>query len=341
MTNPLIEGPTSTSATQGAKVFHGLNKTAQAYGAAFTAEDFSFLDAGVATVTTALDVMSFVANPFKHLIQAGVGWAFEHFAFLREPLDWVAGNPQAIEGLALTWNNIAVEMHAAADEWAAELAALQDWDGADAAGYREAAAGFETVLRASAESAVATAKGVNIAGVAVGLLRTLFLEIIANFVAEAVMWLLSALATAGFTFGATAAAALARVVSKAVLVFSRMVSKLGQLMSKFGRWIASFRRFGTQSTGLRKTLDTATDQLLKGSSRAMMEGGWRTMGAAQRLRHTSSDTLIRSWDPLRNSWKNPIDTQKVLKYTATETNDGRNLDERMERERGEAAGGAP
>ncbi len=338
MTNPLVEGPTSTSATQGAKVLHGLNKTAQAYGAVFTAEDFSFLNATAVTVTTSLDMISFVANPFKHLVQAGVGWLFEHIAFLREPLDWLAGNPQAIEGLALTWNNIAIEMNTAADEWAAELAALQDWEGADAASYREAAAGFESVLRATAESAVATAEGVNSAGMAVGLLRTLFLEIITNFIAEAIMWVLSALATAGFTFGATAAAAVARVVSKAVLVFSRMVSKLGQLMSKFGRWIASFRRFGTQSTGLRKSLDRATDQLLKGSSRAMMEGGWKTMGAAQRLRHTSSDTLIKSWDPLKNSWKNPIDTQKVLKHGLTEVNDGRNLDMRMEREREESGG---
>ncbi|HLU27261.1 MAG TPA: hypothetical protein VKZ65_02405, partial [Glycomyces sp.] len=311
---------------------------AQAYGAVFTAEDFSFLNATAVTVTTSLDMISFVANPFKHLVQAGVGWLFEHIAFLREPLDWLAGNPQAIEGLALTWNNIAIEMNTAADEWAAELAALQDWEGADAASYREAAAGFESVLRATAESAVATAEGVNSAGMAVGLLRTLFLEIITNFIAEAIMWVLSALATAGFTFGATAAAAVARVVSKAVLVFSRMVSKLGQLMSKFGRWIASFRRFGTQSTGLRKSLDRATDQLLKGSSRAMMEGGWKTMGAAQRLRHTSSDTLIKSWDPLKNSWKNPIDTQKVLKHGLTEVNDGRNLDMRMEREREESGG---
>lgn len=338
MSNPLIEGPTATSALHGTKVVGGLAKTATAYSAAFTAEPFSYLDAGVATVTTGLDVLSFVANPFKHLLQAGVGWLFEHISFLREPLDWVAGNPQAIEGLALTWNNISMEMSTAADEWAAELKTVEDWDGADATAYRNAAAGFEQVLRASAEAAATTANGVNIAGVAVGILRTIFLEIISNFIAEAVMWALSALATAGFTFGATLAAAIARIVSKAVSVFANLVGKLGQLMSKFGRYVASFRKFGTQSQGLKKAMDATTDMLLKGSSKGLMGGGGRLMNGAQNMRNSSMDTLRRSFDPLQNNWGNPINTQKVLKYSATEINRGRNLDDRMEQERKDNGG---
>ncbi|MDA1358335.1 hypothetical protein O1R50_01810 [Glycomyces luteolus] len=338
MTNPLIEGETATSALQGTKVIGGLAKTATAYGTAFTSEPFSFLDAGVATATTALDVLSFVANPFKHLLQAGVGWLFEHISFLREPLDWVAGNPQAIEGLALTWNNIAMEMSTAADEWAAELKTIEDWDGADATAYRNAAAGFEQVLRSSAEAAATTANGVNIAGVAVGILRTIILELITNFIAEAIMWALSALATAGFTFGATLAAAIARIVSKAVSVFANIVGKVGQLMSKFGRYIASFRRFGTQSQGLKKAMDATTDQLLKGSSKAFMNGGRLTMNGAGNMRNASLDTLRKSFDPLKNNWGNPINTQKVLKYSATEINRGRNLDDRMEQERKDNGG---
>lgn len=338
MTNPLIEGPTATSALQGTKVVGGLAKTATAYSAAFTGQNFSFLDAGVATATTALDVLSFVANPFKHLLQAGVGWLFEHISFLREPLDWVAGNPQAIEGLALTWNNISMEMSTAADEWAAELGNVEDWDGADATAYRTASAGFEQVLRASAEAAATTANGINIAGVAVGILRTIILEIITNFIAEAIMWALSALATAGFTFGATLAAAIARIVSKAVSVFANIVGKVGQLMSKFGRWISSFRTFGSQSQGLKGAMDATTQQLLKGGSKAMMNGGRLTMNGAHNIRMESFKPLAKSLDPLKNNWGNPINTQKVLKYTATEVNRGRNNDEQMEQARKENGG---
>jgi hypothetical protein len=338
MTNPLIEGPTATSALQGTKVISGLGKTASAYGTIFTAEKFSYLDAGVATATTAIDVLSFVSNPFKHLLQAGLGWLFEHISFLREPLDWVAGNPQAIEGLALTWNNIAMEMSSAADEWAAELKSVEDWDGADATAYRTAAAGFEQVLRSSAEAAATTANGVNIAGVAVGILRTIFLEIITNFIAEAIMLGLAALASAGFTFGATLAAAVTRIVSKAVTVFGNLLGKLGQLMSKFGRYIASFRKFGSQSQGLKKAMDTTTDQLLKGSSKGLMNGGGLAMNGAQNVRNTAMDTFRRSFDPLKNNWGNPINTQKVLKYSATEINRGRNLDDKMEQERKDNGG---
>lgn len=338
-TNPLIEGETATPALQGTKVISGLSKTATAYGTLFTAEKFSYLDAGVATATTAIDVLSFVSNPFKHLLQAGVGWLFEHISFLREPLDWVAGNPQAIEGLALTWNNIAMEMSSAADEWAAELRTIEDWDGADATAYRNAAAGFEQVLRASAEAAATTANGVNIAGVAVGILRTIFLEIITNFIAEAIMWALAALATAGFTFGATLAAAVARIVSKAVSVFANLVGKLGQLMSKFGRYASSFRSFGAQSQGLKGAMDATREQLLKGASTGLMNGGRVTMNGAQNMRNTSMDTFRRSFDPLGNNWGNPINTQKVLKYSATEINRGRNNEDKMEQER--KANGGP
>jgi hypothetical protein len=335
--NPLIAEDTPTSVPQSAKIFYGVYKAGEAYSRAFT-QDFSFMDAGVATFSLSLDVLSFVSNPFKHLVQAGVSWLFEHISFLREPLDWVAGNPNAIQGLSLTWNNIAMELHEAADQWATEMESVADWDGLDAQAYRESAAGFEAVLRATAEGAVTTANGINIAGVAVAILRNAFLEIISNFIAEAIMWILGALATAGFTFGATVAAATARIVSKAVSVFANMVGKLGQLMSKFGRWIASFRKFGTESAGLKKVLDASTDKLLQGASKGFMGAGAKTMNAAGSMRNTASDTLLKSLDPLKNKWTNPVDKLKMVKYTANAANTGRNHHDKMQADR-DANGG--
>ncbi|MFG3340330.1 hypothetical protein [Glycomyces sp. NPDC048151] len=338
MTNPLIEGPTATSALQGTKVVNSLSKTATAYSAVFTAEKFDYLDAAANTAVAAIDVLSFVSNPFKHLLQAGLGWLIEHVSFIREPFDWLAGNPQAIEGLALTWNNIAMEMSTAADEWAAELKSVEDWDGADADAYRTAAAGFEQVLRSCAESAATTANGVNVAGVAVAVLRTIILELITNFLAEAIMLGLAALASAGFTFGATLAAAITRIVSKGVTVFANMIGRIGQLMSRFGRYVGSFRQFGAQSQGLKKAMDATKDQLLKGGSQGFMGGGRMAMNGAQNMRNTAMDTFTKSFNPLKNNWGNPIDTQKVLKYATTEINRGRKLDDKMEQERKDNGG---
>ncbi|THV41542.1 hypothetical protein [Glycomyces buryatensis] len=340
MTNPLIADPTSTAPTAGSKVVHGLAKTGESYGAIFTSADFSFMDAAATTVTTGLDVLSFIGNPFKHLVQAGFGWLIEHVWFLREPFDMLAGNPQAIDGLALTWNNIAMEMTAAADEWAAEVAAVDDWTGADADNYREAATGFEAVLRASSEQAVSTAEAINVAGVAVGILRSIFLEIITNFIAEAIMWLLSAAATAGFTFGATMAAAAARVVSKAVAVFAKMVGKLGRLMSKMGRLAGQLRKFSSEAKGLRKALDVTKDKLLQGTSKSLTKAGSSTMNSTLDIWKKSFDATRKSWDPLKNNWGNPINLQKIGKYTLTETNDGLKLEDQMDADRA-AQGGNP
>ena len=336
--NPLIVGETPTVFPQSAKIFYGVYKAGQSYGQVITQGKVDLGDIVSSTFSVGLDALSFISNPFKHLVQAGVSWAFEHISFLREPLDWVAGNPNAIEGLAMTWNNIAMALQDASAAWASELQSAADWDGADADAYRQSAAAFGEVVNGAADGAKWTANLITGAGVLVAITRTMFLEIISNFVAEAVLWLLSALATAGFTFGATAAAAVARVVSKAVSVFGDMVRKLGELMTKLGRWVVSLRKFGTGSTGLKKALDGATDHLLKGAGKALTGAGARTANGAGRLHNLADGPLLRSWDPLKNSWKNPIDGMKTAKYTANSVAAGENQYSQMEAER-QANGG--
>jgi len=336
--NPLIADATPTSVPQSSKIFYGVYKAGTAYGQVITQGKVDLGDIVTSTFSLGLDALSFISNPFKHLVQAGVSWLFEHISFLREPLDWLAGNPNAIEGLAMTWNNISMALHDASTEWAAELQSATGWDGADADAYRQSAAAFGEVIGGAAEGAKWTANLITGAGVLVAITRTMFLEIISNFIAEAILWILSALATAGFTFGATAAAAVARVVSKAVGVFANLVGKLGQLMSKLGRWVASLRKFGTGSTGLKKSLDGATDQLLKGTSKGLMGAGAKTMNGAGNLRGLSDKALKKSWDPLTNSWKNPIDKMKTIKYTGNSVANAENNYSQMQAER-EANGG--
>ncbi|MCD0443396.1 hypothetical protein LO763_07120 [Glycomyces sp. A-F 0318] len=336
--NPLIAAEEPTPMPQSAKIFYGVYKAGQSYGQVITQGKVDVGDIASSTFSLGLDALSFISNPFKHLVQAGVSWLFEHIAFLREPLDWLAGDPQAIKALATTWNNIAMALHDAATGWTTELQSATDWDGADAEAYRQSAAAFGEVIDGAAGGAEWTANLITGAGVLIGITRTMFLEIISNFIAEAIMWILSALATAGFTFGATAAAAVARVVSKAVGVFGDMVRKLGELMTKLGRWVVSLRKFGTGSTGLKKALDGATDQLLKGGGKVLMGAGDKAASGARRLDNLSDGPLLRSWDPLKNSWKNPIDTMKTVKYTGNSVAAGENEYSRMQAER-EANGG--
>jgi hypothetical protein len=337
--NPLIAPETPTAMPQSSKIFYGVYKAGQAYGNVITQGKVDVGDIAASTFSLGLDALSFISNPFKHLMQAGVSWAFEHISFLREPLDWLAGNPNAIEGLATTWNNIAMALQDASTEWFTELETIVDWDGLDADAYRQSAGAFGEVINGAAEGAKWTANLITGAGVLIGITRTMFLEIISNFIAEAVLWLLSALATAGFTFGATAAAAIARVVSRAVEVFANLVGKLGQLMTKLGRWVVSLRKFGTGSTGLKQSLDGATDGLLRGTSKGLMNSGDTFASGADKLRNLSDGALMKSWDPLKNSWKNPIDKMKTIKYTGNSVAAGENNYSQMEAER--KANGGP
>ncbi|MCC3764534.1 hypothetical protein K3N28_15840 [Glycomyces sp. TRM65418] len=336
--NPLIAGEPETPLPQSAKIVYGVYKAGEAYGQAVTQGKVDLGDIASSTFSVGLDALSFIANPFKHLMQAGVSWAFEHIAFLREPLDWVAGNPQAIEGLAQTWNNIAMALHDASTEWTNELQSTVDWDGADADAYRQSAGAFGEVINVAAEGAASAANFITGAGVLVSITRTMLLEIISNFIAEAVLWLCSAVAIAPFTFGAPVAAAVARVVSKAVSVFADLVAKIGELTTKLGRWVVALRKFGTGSTGLKKSLDDATDHLLKGSGKVLTASGPAFGRGADRLRNLSDGALLRSWDPLKNSWKNPIDGLKTVKYTGNSLAHGENQYSQMEAER-QANGG--
>ena len=64
---------------------------------------FSF---GANGLVVGLSAVGAVMDPFQAIFAAGVGWLMEHVSILREPLDWLAGDPKEIEGHAATWRNI-------------------------------------------------------------------------------------------------------------------------------------------------------------------------------------------------------------------------------------------
>ena len=58
-----------------------------------------------------LDVLGAVMDPVGALATAGIGWLIEHLSFLREPLDWLAGNGDKIKAAVTTWNQVAADLH--------------------------------------------------------------------------------------------------------------------------------------------------------------------------------------------------------------------------------------
>jgi hypothetical protein len=57
-----------------------------------------------------LNVVGTALDPFGSLASMGVSWAIEQCEPLREALDWFAGDPEAVEVQACTWDNITADL---------------------------------------------------------------------------------------------------------------------------------------------------------------------------------------------------------------------------------------
>lgn len=134
-----------------------------------------------------------VADPLAALGTAGAAWAIEYFDFLREPLDAVAGDQQAIEAMSATWANIGQEVKGAADDL--NNAVKRDtgsWSGEAADAYRESAHDKASTFAGIADACTAAGTAVQMCGtllnVARGIIRDLISQAVGELVAAIVEW---------------------------------------------------------------------------------------------------------------------------------------------------------
>jgi len=90
----LIAPEAETKAYEGA----GIIEAACALGDSVQQGDWFGATANGAVV--GLGALGAVMDPFQAIFAAGVGWLMEHVDCLREPLDWLCGDPKEIEGHA-------------------------------------------------------------------------------------------------------------------------------------------------------------------------------------------------------------------------------------------------
>ena len=162
--NGLVAEASGPTATAGGRIFDSVNSVSGDLGNVGTGE-FDAISLTVNGVVAGLDVLAFAANPFKELMMAGVGFIIEHVDFLREPLDWLAGDPAEITALSQTWTNIAGQLAEASEAFATELEGLTGWDDEVSEAYRETAAAYQASLAKAAEWSQETSRGVAVAGV--------------------------------------------------------------------------------------------------------------------------------------------------------------------------------
>jgi hypothetical protein len=187
-----------------------------------------FYSAGANTLVTGLSTLGAVMDPFQAIFAAGVGWLMEHVAILREPLDWLAGDPKEIEGHAVTWRNIQGRMHQATEFFVDEVAsATSRWDSSATTAYRERAGRHAEEVRALGGIGDVLAEITIIAGAMVGVVRNTVRDVIAELVGAAVSKALQALAVV----------TIPKVIAEVAMMVTECSTKITNLLTGLVRTI--------------------------------------------------------------------------------------------------------
>ncbi|OLF14020.1 hypothetical protein BLA60_02250 [Actinophytocola xinjiangensis] len=233
------------NATDGARIVDTVWQCAQDFN---NPSDWAF--DGVAL---GLDVLGFVANPLGMLVGGGIGWLIEHVSFLKEPLDDLAGDPGAVNGVAATWGEVATECARISQEYAqAATSETATWKGEAADAYRAAATQVAEQVAALEGAATAVSTGVRCTGVLVATVRGIIRDIIADVVAEFLIAAVSALATSWCSFGASVAAFTGWAVARAASTAGKIAGKVSKLLMKLAMAIRKFDKLRKASDALAK-----------------------------------------------------------------------------------------
>ncbi|MGW4395025.1 PPE domain-containing protein [Amycolatopsis nivea] len=194
-------------------------------------------------ITDGLDLLGAAMDPLGSLAAAGVGWLIEHISFLKEGLDKLAGNPEAVTAKATTWQNISKQLDESATQYQQAAAKVKpDFQGQGGSAYQTTAAGYVATLKGASAQAKGTSVGMTIAAALVGTERGIIRDMISSFVGELIIKGLAALASSWCTFGGTVAAFIAdTVVEGGILAekisgrIAKVVEQLEKLAQKAGK----------------------------------------------------------------------------------------------------------
>ena len=270
----------------------------------------SWVDGALGQVGGSLDMLGLVTDPLGSLVSWGVSWLMEHVKPLKDALDWLAGDPDAIAAHAATWENIAKSTADARVQYTdAVTAATSAWLGASGDAYREHAATHQAVMDGISHAAHGISYAVRGAGLLVGMVRGIVRDLIAQFVATLAARLPQWLAEAGLTLGVATPVVIGQV---AVLV-AKWVNKIQHfvraLLNSLRRLTPLLHQLGEVFTQLKSLLNKLArssplggarehpgahprDPASSGTPRGHEEGTPLSATARRSTRSTSRSSLI-------------------------------------------------
>lgn len=191
-----------------------------------------------------LDALGLIANPLGGLLSAGIGWLIEHLAFLKEPLDDLAGDPEAINRVAAVWGEqVRSEIASISDEYERALSSeIESWKGDAAEKYREKAKLIVAQIRSLEDAATSVSEAVRGSGVLVATVRGIIRDLIAQVVSEIVIAAAAALASSWFTLGGSIAAFTGWAVARSAATAGKIAGKISKLLMKLASVLNKFSK---------------------------------------------------------------------------------------------------
>ena len=223
--NPLV-----AQQEQHATSYSGIGILDSATQCVDTISSGDWIDIGIDTTAASLETLNLVSDPAGALLSYGIGWLIEHVDALSEPLDWLAGNPDAITTHAQTWGDVAHAMSAAGQDYAHTVSSdLTTWQGAAADAYRARGNDLGHLLDAAAIAAEGIQVAVTMAGMIVAAVRDKIREIITDLVSRLITYAAELAATAGL--------AAPVVAEQAISLIAKWAAKIADLITKLLRTI--------------------------------------------------------------------------------------------------------
>lgn len=225
------------------------------YGVCQAIDNHDWDSAGLNALGLGVDAVGLVADPLGTLISWGFGWAIENISFLREPFDALMGNPDAIGGMASTWENVGNELKSVGQEYGQAVGGTTGWEGQAGDAYRKLGNDISQKVDQLAAASTSMKSAVDGAGAVVGAVRGIVRDIIAGAIGEIVScllkWGIAAACTAGIAAGGAIADAV-RIALKWAEKISEWMNKLGTVLHNL--W-SKLDELGSAATSLRKGID--------------------------------------------------------------------------------------
>jgi len=210
------------------KAWTGASLADSVEGLVTSIQSGDWVSGALAGVGVGLEVTSTVLDPFSALLSNGLGWAMEYFEPLRKVLDELTGMPDVVASHAATWNNMATELAAMAEDLSSSLESdLPDWQGGAAEAYQTMMSNNVDAIGGLSAISAAMASATEGAGGLVQMTRDIVRDLIADLVARVVVWAAEAIFVV--TIPVVAAQIASAVAKWAGRIFSFVTSLIDSL----------------------------------------------------------------------------------------------------------------